>query len=459
MKELRIILALPFLAISLWATEPAASTLVLPEQLFPKLDEIIKASVQQSPRMISRALDLEIAENVRLQARSNLLPNVNATYGYNKSNDDSKYLYGPGNPNNSSNSYTVTKTPYSLILSQPLFYWGEKRNNYKVGQIQETISKGQYREGYRLLVQEIRASYLHLIVQKLAVRRNRYFLEYTNTRLKEQEDRFAKNFISGTEIASARLNAEQAQIAQEHTEFDFETAKQSFARLTGLASIADESIPDSIPTITYAPEPIAQLLAGYLAQKDPPTSEAFTLRHQIEIDRLNLATTKTGLRPKISAVMGLAQDEQNNFYGTGVKYSVTSKYAGLSMNWNIFDGLSSQSAVRISLATHRKLEMDYRQMTERLASDAQTLVKQLYFSARNMNLYDRFSSSSEANLKQVKEDFDRGVRSESEVGLAQLNLYDTQLSAGTSRKDFLLMTGDFLGMLVEDPALVNISNK
>ena len=83
MKIGRSFLAVPFLAVSVWAAAPATNELVLPEKLLPQLDAILKTAVQQSPRMLNRALDMEIAENNRIQARANLLPSANAWFNLN----------------------------------------------------------------------------------------------------------------------------------------------------------------------------------------------------------------------------------------------------------------------------------------------------------------------------------------------------------------------------------------
>ena len=92
MKICRSFLAVPFMIVCVWAA-PAANDLVLPEKIFPQLDEILKTAVQQSPRMLNRALDLEIAENNRIAARSSLLPTLSASYSYYKSQDRTKYLF------------------------------------------------------------------------------------------------------------------------------------------------------------------------------------------------------------------------------------------------------------------------------------------------------------------------------------------------------------------------------
>jgi outer membrane protein TolC len=460
MKKWRLVAALPFLISGLFAAAPAATDVVLPERLLPQLDAILKNALQQSPRMVNRALDLEIAENNRIEARANLLPSFSASASYLISDDSNKYTYNtPGNSGSTTTSYVVTKTPYYVSLSQPLFYWGERKNNARMGEIQQMITQGQYREGYRALAQELRASYMRLTVQKLSLKRARFNVEFANSRLKQEEERLVKKVISEAEIFTARLNAEQAQIAVERAEFDYSNAKVSFARLAGLGVMADESVPDTIPAITYAAASFDQMLAGFLAQKDPPSTEAATFRHQLEIADLTYANQKTRLKPKLSASFGLSQDEQSNFYGQHVRYTLNSLYGGVSVNWAIFDGFASGAATRSALARRRQMENDYRQLTERLASDAQSQVKLINFSARNMSIYDRYLTSAEGNLKTVQDDFRRGVKSDTEVSVAQLYLQDSEISALNTRIDYLLKIGDFLGTVMNDPVLTNLAEK
>ena len=455
MKALRLLLAVPCLALGHLAAAPVAPDLALPEKIFPQLQVILDAAVQQSPRMINRALDLEIAENSRIAAQAGLLPSIYAGASYYKSEDRNAFTY-PNQPT-IANSYRVSKTPYSATLSQPLYHWGERRNAARIGEIQQKISQGQYREGYRLLAQELRGAYLRLIGQKLAVKRTRFYVEVTQEKLKQEEERLLQKVISGAEIAIARLTAEQAQLALERAEFDFQTAKASLARLSGQGVLADEAIPDSLPATGYAAEPYDRRLAGFLTQNDPPTTEAATLRSQLEVENLNYANARTRLRPKASVTLGLSQDQQNNLYGTIDSYTLTSIYAGISVNWTLFDGFASGAAVRSSLARRRQLENDYRQLTARLAQDAQTQVKLINFSARNMSIYDRFLSNGEGALQSVQQEFKRGVKSEADVSQAQLSLYDAQINAHNARADYLLKTGDFLGTIMEDPVLANVA--
>ncbi|MBI3885489.1 MAG: TolC family protein [Opitutae bacterium] len=422
----------------------------LPERVFTGLDAILKSAVQQSPRMVNRELDLQIAENDRIIARAGLLPSFGASYRYNKSRDTRADVVG---------RLGVTKTYYDVSISQPLFFWGERRNNARMGEIREKISKGQFRDGYRLLVQELRNQYLQLIVRKVALKRARFNQKFTHDQLAIAEDRLAKKVISEFEIFPLRLNSERADIDLERNVFDYETAKAAFARLAGLGTMGDEAIPDTMPALPYPATAVDGLLAGFLAQKDLPSVEAFSLRNQIAIQELDYLNQKTRLRPKFSFTAGTNQDEQNYKINDVQKFRVNSLYAGIQVQWTLFDGFAAQAARRISLARRRQMENDYRELTDRLGKQAQAQAKQIYFSARNMSINDRFLTSGEGNLKTRQDDFKRGVISEADVSLAQLGLFDAQVNAYNARADYLVRIGDFLGTLAEDPVLGNLTNK
>lgn len=431
----------------LLATQAAVSGLALPEKVLPQLDSILQTAVQQSPTMLNRALDLEIAENNRIQARAGLLPSLGGYANYLEARDTRADLSG---------RVDVTKVAYNFSITQPLYHWGERRNSAKASEIQADIAKGQYQDGYRALAQTLRNDYMRLIVQKLTVKRGVAYAEYTKNQLAKEEIRLAQKVISEFQIFAVRLAAEQAQLIRERVQFDYEMAKVSFARLSGLPVMSDEMIPDTIPAVGYDAGAYDRLLAGFLDQKELPAVEAVTMRKQMQSAGLGLANQKTRLRPKFNAVVGISQDEQSYTINVAQKYRVNSIFAGFSANWTIFDGFASQAAVRNEMARLRQMQNDYKGLTERLAQQAQTQVKLVNFAARNMAITDRALVASEGNLKTKQEDFGRGVSSEDEVNLARIAVYDAQINACNGRSEFLYRTGDFLGTIVEDPVLANV---
>ncbi|MDB6115238.1 MAG: outer rane channel protein [Lacunisphaera sp.] len=448
MKFRRFLAALPLLAVGAWAAAPGVDDLLLPEKIYPQLDAVLKQAVQQSPQMINRALDLEIAENNRIGARAGLLPSVGGSYTYSKASDDRADL---------NDRVKATKIYYSLAVTQPIFYWGERRNSARMGEIQKLISAGNQREGYRLFAQEIRTQYLQLIIRRIALGRSRLANKYNQDALKAAEDRFNKKVISEAEVFGVRLSAERAQIDEERLSYDFEAAKQSFARVTGMGQFDEVSLPDQIMELRYSAPAFDEVLAGFLAQKDPPTIAAVNMRSQLEIENLNYANARTRLKPKFNLTAGMTQDEQSYTLNVAQKYRVNSIYGGVSMYWTIFDGFAAQSATRNALARRRQLENDYRGLTDQLARTAQAQVKQLNFSARVMSIYDRTLVATDGSFQVKKTEFARGALSENDVTQANLGYYDALINAENYRADYLVKVGEFLGTVAEDPVLANVS--
>lgn len=447
MKILRLFLMLPLLAGQILAVEAAGGALVLPEKILPQLGPVLAEAVQQSPTMLNRALDLEIAENNRIQSRAGLLPSLGGYASYLESRDTRADLSG---------RLDVTKVAYNFSITQPLYHWGERNNYFKISEIQSDIAKGQYQDGYRALAQTLRHDYMRLIVLKLTVKRGAAYAEHTKNQLAKEEVRLAQKVISEFQIFAVRLAAEHAQIIYDRVQFDYDMAKISFARLSGRAVMDDGAIPDLIPAVSYDATAYDRLLAGFLAQNELPSVEAVTMRKQLASGALSLANQKTRLRPKFNAVLGISQDEQSYTINVAQKYRVNSIFAGVSANWTLFDGFAAQAAVRNELARQRQMRNDYKVLTERLAQQAQTQVKLVNFAARNMVITDRALGASEGNLKSKQEEFGRGVISEDDVSLARIAVYDAQINACNGRIEFLYRTGDFLGTITEDPVVANI---
>jgi outer membrane protein TolC len=431
---------------ALWAAP--VDNLALPERAMPGLSSILQQAMQQSPRMLNRALDLEIAENGRLEARAGLLPYLGGSYRQVESRDDRA---------DQPNTLRVSKIYYDFSLSQPLFYWGERRNNSRSGEISKQIAVGNYREAYRELAQELRSKYGSLIVQKSQVARAHRYIAYAQQQVKIAEERLAKKVISDLEIYPIRLNAEQGQINLERAEFEFESAKHSFARLAGLPSISDDQIPDEVPVVGYDADAVSQLLAGFLSAKELPTTSVVNLRRQLEVQDLQYRNQKTRLRPKFSGVVGINQDEQSYSINGSQKYRVNSTYAGVSISWTLFDGFAAQAGVRTALARRRQAENDLAEATDRFSQQAQAQARYINFAARTMAISDRALTSSEANLRAKQAEFKRGVASESDVSLAELALFDARYYAYNARLDYLAKIGEFLGTLNEDPVVAAVS--
>jgi outer membrane protein TolC len=417
------------------------------EKVFPELQPILATALQQSPRMLERNLDLEASAGDLLQAKAGLYPGVSAYFQDSRTRDRREDIVG---------TQKTEKLYYSLSVSQPIYHWGAIRNRAKMGEIRDKLASQQYGQAYAVLAQEIRGTYLRLIVLKVQLQTARYDQQQTEQALRLAEDRLKNRVISDAEIFHPRIAVQQAVLNTDRAEEAFSETKKVFRLLTGVSAPADDAIPVAIGAVKPAPQETDRLLAAFLGHPEPKTFATNFAKGQLEIERLGYAINRTGLRPKFSAVAGISQDEQSYSTNIAQKYGVQSLYLGISGSWNIFDGFATRGAVRSSLARVRKLEANYKQLTETAGADAQRAAHQLKFVERQMAIQDQLMDSATNFLQYRKDEFARGTVSETDVAAVQ-GVYNREfLTTLQSRSEYLLKFSEFLSLIMEDPAMANV---
>ncbi len=443
-QRLRLLLAL---LTGLLGAAAAAADVTVAERALPGLEGILRGAAQQSPRMLGRTLDLEIAEANREAARAGLLPSLTASYRYYQAQDDRA---------DQNRTLGASKIYYDVTLTQPLFHWGERRNDARIGEIRGELARSGYQEAYRALGQELRQRYLALIVQKLQVARSRGGLELALARLREGEEQLAARRLAPSAVQTQRIGVEQARLALERVEFDFAAAKASFARLAGLAAFDDAQIPDEVPAVRHDQAAVDRLVAAFTADPAPATPETSALRRQREIEELTLANHRTRLRPKVNAVAGVMQDEQSYSLNTAARFRVLSAYAGVAVNWTIFDGHAARAAVRSSRARLRQMELDSAEAVERLRQQARAQAKHVDFAARFMAMADQALDATQGSLRLREEELRQGTAAAADVEVARLQLAEARIVAWNARSDYLLRVSELLGTVAQDPVTTHL---
>jgi len=420
---------------------------VLPEDVFPELKRILASAVQQSPRMLTLSLNQEIASADLMQARAGLYPSASGYLTTSLTRDKREGI---------DDTLSTEKLYYNFSVTQPVFHWGERRNNARIGEINKRIADRNYGEAYRLLAQEIRTVYLQLIILKGRVMEAQFNRQQADEILRNTEARLAQRVISESEAFQPRIAADQAALYADRTADSFEEAKRRFSRLTGLPAPSDAAIPSEIQPVSTSSNQIDSLLAGFLRQSEPLTTEGLTLKDQLQSAELTYANQRTRLLPKFSFIAGLSQDEQSYSIDPSLKFGLRSAYAGITVGWTIFDGFATRAAKRSSLARVRQLEASLNQYSETVATDAQRNARQLSFAARQMAIQERLFDSNRNFLNFLKEQRSRGLSSDADVNLAEVRYNSGLLAALEARADYLLKSSEFVGLVSEDPSLANL---
>lgn len=427
------------------------AALPLPETYFPGLKTLLDAAVRQSPRMILRNTEEAVAEAERIMARAGQLPSVRAWGGY--------YPWTQDTVGDGTQSKTQ-KTAYNIAVEQPMFHWGALRDTTRIGDLRKKIAGGQTAEVYRGLVAEIRAHYLQLVLKRLSLERARAVQKMADEALLQARERLEQKVISESDLFGPTINAEQARLAADRTEEELENARTYLGKLCGAAPLSLAEIPTGIPPIAPASEAIETLVAEFAGQPDPSTYGLQNLRRQIEIEKLNYNVANARLRPKVNAVAGLKQDEQNYQYtqdsARNYKYEVQSLFTGLEVNWPIFDGFTTQAMKTAALARRRQLERDYGDQVENVIRTIRGQKRQLDFAVRGLAISEQYLAQGSRTLRTREEDQRRGLVSVADLNTARLQYLDTQMATFAARNDYLLRVAELLSATLNDPVLASL---
>jgi len=435
------------------------ATLPVAENTYPALRQLLDVALHQAPRMLAqRALD-DAAEGNRLVARSGLLPDVTASMGYQQrleqrlknvaaTKTTPAYSYW--------RDYDSAKFGYSAGLVQPLYYWGALRNASRIGRLQSQIAQERTTDEYRDLVLDIRSRYLRATVLRATWDRAVFNRQLQEKKATVLQARLESDAASRAQVRRQKLKIEQAQLAEDRAAEDYRRAKVQLARLVGVADIADDAIATEVQSVDFEMPALQTLADAFVADIPGRAANLSIIRNQIAIEKLNYRNAQVRLRPRANLSMGITKEEQNYGNTDYNPYGVTALYAGVSINWSIFDGFATKGAKLSSLARKRDLERVYQATLVDLSEGARSRLKSVEFAQRNMAIANRLLFATEKSLERTKKRVEEGRTSPADVDDAQLNVYDARISCYSARADCLTQVTALLSTIFEDPALTNL---
>lgn len=419
----------------------AAAPLLLAEEIFPPLQDILRQAVAQSPTMVIKHLDILIAEGDRLQSRAGMLPHAGGGYQFQLSRDYRADALG---------ALDTKHELYNFAVTQPVFHWGVLRNTALMGKIQEEMSKENYEDAYSHLAQQIRSSYLGLVVLKVQLENAKFNLEISDRALASVKAQLAKQAASPGRLYEAEMDNARERLALNSQAERYLDARQDFAALTGTPVLEDAEIPDKIPALTVDPTVVPHLLTEFLAVAEPKTRRAEVLRQTIRANELAYMNQRKRLYPNLDFVIGVSQDQQR-YSALGSEYLLRSKYIGLQVNWNLFDGFATKGAIASARARKLQAEEAYQQYVKQSTQDAERSARMVNLARQQMQISERQLNSSQGGLNLVKQGLQRGQNSEDDLAHAQASYNNALVTAVNDRYNYLNQVADFIAKTDSDP--------
>ncbi len=391
--------------------------LALPEDQIPQLQVLVEQAMRQSPRMLERNLDLVQAEADGYMARASSLPRLGASLNY----DLQREKRGANGPRQNNEQFA-----YNISLTQQVWHWGALEASRKISRIDESLSRLNYGEAYRLLAAEVRSAYLGLVVQKLSLNNAEHVFRMAQANLGRQQERYKSGQITYGQIMVDQLRMDDSDLVARRARADMDLALDAFRALSGMADFSVGDLPDSIPELSQAPafqstagSSLVESHAGVLAAEK-----------EVEKAKLGLIGPKYQLYPRLDLAAGNRRDEISDDVNPNNKYLTESLFVGVRVNWSLFDGFSNKGQKLAALTRLRRAEQRLTSLRDTLGRALQREENNIRFTWDSYQVAKMRLRMAREGLTHMEQQFEQGLASQAQIDDAQTgvnnNLYLTQ---------------------------------
>jgi outer membrane protein TolC len=434
------------------AQPPMPAVTGMPEEFLPGLDPLLKSAVMRSPDAIKRSLDVDAAEARKIIGESVLWPSLygSARYAVN----DEAVSGNSGTSNRSSGFF------YNFMFNQPVYHWGALKAQADHERIALKIAERQFADATRLLLQQVRKTYLELVVRKAGLRALRSQLAADEKAVEEQKARLKEGVVVAGEVASAELGVRRRKLEIAMAESAYEFAKSSLSRLSGVENLAEESIPFDFPRPKTNPSAAASLLQQFTQGGVMNTYQAQVFGMMIQQSEKDYVIAKHRLYPKFSIFAGYDVRSETQASTSSInQVAVADRTYGIKTDWYMFDGWATKGQKLAALVGKRTNARLLQTHIETTVEQARAQHQQLDFSAQSLDLAEMSVVGAQSTLKEVESELAAGRMARADLERARIALLRAEADILPARAEYLNRWSEFVSLVGADPAMSHVPSR
>lgn len=419
--------------------------IVLPENIFSELDEIIYQMVDRAPSVDIARARLDEAEGQRLIDRSAALPTLGTYAQYNYQTEQRE------------NTGTVERGLYfwSVDARQPIYQWGALEARKQIGDLRIDGARTRNAGAFRQLLRDARDIYLRIFQRRVALD-----LAEETTAIAEEDfqlmrRRHAAGEITDIELAEAELRVQESQSDILNQQQDLAFFEQRLRTITGWTGPIMANYNHALNA--FLTSPVVE--DDPLPRADPTTSIAYqALQNDIKIQDREYTIAHARNLPHFSVVGGIFRDQIDSAF-LAESEDRTNFFVGGLVTWSIFDGNAATGQKMATMARKRQLEREANLEMELFQSQEERLRSVLEINARSISITSRMLELSEARLATAERRYANDAISTGDLLLAKSSRNQSQLSLIGAKINYLNTLSNYLTLTRHDPTLEKMENR
>jgi outer membrane protein TolC len=427
MKKLTLLSLLFVFALAVSAAETNA-----PNWLSRPLSQAdcLNIALAQNADILKAQSDLEASHGVVVQTRAVALPQLTASGKY--SDEEKTLLQSPPGF-----SYPTPHQNWNsgIQIVQGIYEGGKLIAAIQAASATKRQAIAQYETQVADTLLSVRLAYYDVLLAAQQITVNEASVKLLQKELDDQQRRYDAGTVSHFNVLRAEVALANAKPDLFHANSQYRISKNTLANLLGynLPREVLENIPLNL-TDTFDITPWDMALPDAIQQALERRTELQDLREQVELQKLNIVSAKSGYKPTIQAFAGY--NWQNSSFSTDVGDELDGWSVGGQLTWNIFDGALTIGKVQQAKALYKKSQTELEDRSRQIELDVRTAYSDFLEAKEVLDSQTKVQEQAEEALREANARFDAGTGTQLDVLDAETSLTQARTTQVQALHDY-----------------------
>ena len=395
------------------------------------LQQAYEAALKNDPQYRMNYYENESAKENRILGRSNLLPQVSASYSGSRNVADVEFLpSNPKLPKETTHPRYISRSSAIQVRQPILNLDGWVR--YLQGKVQTEQGAKQFESDTAQVILRVVRAYSDALfaedqVALSKVQRDMYMEQMKVNRRLFEEGEGTKTDMLETQ---ARLDLAEAQLVEAQ---DNATAmRDTLAGVIGMDPGTLDPLGDNFHFQDLAPKSFDDLRATALA-RNPQLAAA---RLAVENAHLEIRRDQAGHAPRVDLIAAYSKDDAASL--TTYNQNTVNRTIGIQVNIPIYQGGAINATTRQAAANWNRAQADLDNRTNQVVVELRKAYDLVQNSVAKINALEKAVASGKELMKATEQSIKGGVRINLDLLNAQQQLYTSQRDLAQARYMYLL---------------------
>ena len=391
-------LSLFFISTLSWAQDPLS------------LREAVRLALQENKGIAAATATVRASESRILQARSGVLPKVNYSESFSRSDNPvfvfsslltqhqfgaENFNIGPLNRPDFLNNFQS-----QVIVDQVLYDAGQTRNSVRTAELAKEMTGEEKRRMDMEVIAAVSRAYFGVLLATDSLKTAEAAVHSAQADLQRAENVRAAGMSTDVDVLSIRVHLAAVSEQRIRKSADLEVARAALNDALGLPLDSPHTLTTALASVDY-PEAALDILER---QADGRRPEALASRLAVNLAQVQSETAHSGLLPQVSFRAAFEADRQRFVTRGGTNW-----LAGVSLRWNLFNGFADKGRIEEAGYVRQRAEADEQRTASAIRLQVRRAWADLHTAGQRIETAKAAAAEAEESLRITQNRYEAGM--------------------------------------------------